>query len=184
VPSPAAQEYRGPIIPRGPSIAQTSIVRIITYSTVLTSTAGGVLSIAYTSLPTGSADWSLLAGLYQEFRTLAYQVDYVPYNVNYINSATLAPKAQAPLCAGINRTGAATPTTLALALQLEGGRISNTGCRWTIQVRASGSNEMAFQPVASGVSTSQVNSYADALDPSVAYAIGIIRWRVEFRSAF
>jgi len=72
--------YTGPIRLNNPSTSMRTERMNLMLFDVATSSAPGLLSFSYkTSSVTSASDWAGLAGIFEEFRVVAFEVKYLPY---------------------------------------------------------------------------------------------------------
>ncbi len=79
-PSQSANAYNGPIVPRPMKRQIDTEMRLFGDASTITASAGGVDVTVYGSDPTSSTQWSASSSNWDEYRTLAVKIQFVPAN--------------------------------------------------------------------------------------------------------
>jgi len=166
----------------GVAAAMQTMTRVIGYQTAMATTGAGVLTGVVTNQPTGSPDWSALAGLYSEYRVLGFKVVYVPLYQNYIPAIATSPKQQSALVWFGVRGSLTPPTTYSEALGFGGSVVGHTQQRMTKVSRMNGVQEGAFINTGGTGVSATLGFYADGLDFSTTYGYNYITWLIQFRN--
>lgn len=144
-----------------------------------TSSAGGVINTVFTDTPSASPDFSSLAAVYNEYRTLGMSVSFHPtvtgavlgtlnYNVLYLVWAAGASDST-PLS---SYTGAANYAVF---------RVGSLNEPMSLSHKMKGVEESTFVDTTSAVLDYNFKFYADSLTASTRYGHYTIKWVCQFR---
>lgn len=182
-PPVSAVVYRGPVVPRPRSVDQDMYVRRFTnYGGVQSFPLTGQISIPFVNSPVGYTEFSAVAGLYQEYRTLAQRVRWIPSAINYPSTASAI--LQGPLVFGVNRNaGTGTPNNILLASSNTDIVLGHTQTRMSKSVRAGSAQEMLFLTTATPAGTWTIYLLSDPiLTVSQTYGYFLSELLVQFRN--
>jgi len=145
-PPVGATSYSGPIVPRPLTLdLDTYVRRFVTYGGVTTPGISGQIQAQYPNSPAGYSEFSAVGALYQEYRTLAQRVRWIPQYINFVGSATYVAVTHGPMVFSVNRNaGAGPPAGAAAALNNTDAILGHTQTRMSIDVRAGTAQEMLF----------------------------------------
>lgn len=175
--------YRGPISTPGMKSACDLHTFILVNNGQLISTGGGVIATVFdnNAQAAASPDWTGLIGLFKEWRILATEIRFNPWN-QYSKASTVT---TAPIYAVIDRT-TATPLTSVL------DALASTTCRqkslenpWTITTRMNSVEEAVWTPSGSSLAANAkqyIKLYVSGLTPTTTYGDFITHSVVQFRS--
>jgi hypothetical protein len=147
----------------------------------MTSSAGGVLAnIIRGPGLLSTSDWLFYADLYQEYRVLGIELQYMPY-FNGTFSATVT---QGSGAVDVRHTPLATPpTSLNEVVQHVTWSPFRTSNAFKKHWRMFGVEESTFNAVGSAASVNHggITFYCDNLSPNIDYGRGVVTYLVEFR---
>jgi len=172
--------YRGPIVPR-PIQRQMQVEEmLLSFTTIVASDGTGTLSFQVAGNPSGSSEWSLVSGLWEEYRLLKMEVVYVPYYMNFLPPATIL--LQAPMVLySVRDSFAAVPSSYDTAWQIGSAKMSHTSKRYTQTMAMAGTAEASFINTRTPGSVFAVGAFAAGLTISANYGQQFTRWLVQFR---
>jgi len=157
------------------------IVARLTFSTTVATDGGGNLAVGYPNNPVAANEWGQYSQLYEEYRTLATRVTYVPGALNWVSSTqTLA---GAPVVWTCDRNaGLSPPPNMSAAFQKSNAQLSNTQQRKRYVVRSATAQEMLF--IAVTAPTATWNTVLNSQGGVASTVIGTIfvEYIVQFRS--
>lgn len=171
------------------SLDGSSIVKRMTFTTTVTSGAGGTFGLLLTSnavktLP--ATEWSSFAVRYNDFRVLKLKVSYTPYRlVNTQNAGTALFSAGAGYIAR-DPSGSAAGGSRAVVLALEGSKSISLLRPWKMTILASQREHLIFSATSIGIAASslfQLVAYIGGLDNTTLYGEVTYEWVVELRGA-
>jgi len=168
--------YAGPFrLPR--ALEQENVVTVEKNQVFnLNSDVAGTIALVQGSSPAGIGDWSSLAGSFEEFRTLAFEIEFRPANrYSKVTTTTL------PMVAIVDRAGPA-----ALANQVTGANHASAqlvsledpfkvGCKMT------GTDESDFIATATPVSVSWIKFYVTGNSVSTTYGTCFVKYIIQLR---
>jgi len=180
-PPASAIVYRGPARPRNESTGtQINLFRLSNAATVATS-AGGIAGTYYPNDPSGVAEWSNFAAVFQEYRCIAVSVRFIP---KYFAVATAYTTSTGEVCwYDIRSTAAVTPaTTLALAYEFAGSRVIVANRTSSRTWRMSGTETSDWIPVSAPLKSGGV--VFTVFDSFASTTIGnvVLDYLVQFRA--
>jgi hypothetical protein len=173
--------YFGPLtIAATPREDYVSLQRLTNVVNLTFSTSPG--AFAFPNDPSGSGEWSLFAGQWQEYRVLAHKLRFIPFLKNF-NNAPSSANLYGPMVWIIERdAGAALPTSMSAAFQSESAKIASVQDRMTIGVKAGSSQEMLFNPVRTTGGSWKVVVNQDSLTPLTIYVLVYQEFLVQIRN--
>jgi hypothetical protein len=142
----------------------------------ITSSGAGIINNVFPSSPNGCADWSSLALVFDEYRTLGFRVEFYPDN-RYSKTTTNC----TPLLCVIDRDNAAALTTYTLGAQYESCMFVSIEDPWKREVKMNGIEDSGFVNTTSPAPTFYMKLYGQNLSVSTGYGLVIIRYLVQFR---
>jgi len=181
-PPATSLSYRGPGFSRG----QLPLAVVpLTWTITFQSTALGNLNVSIDTDPRSAGEWSLPAGLYQDFRVLALNIRYCPFQHYYQTTTPVnaAPLIWWPLHAATNSSS---PATFDAASQISGCRLKSSDTPHSMTIRMNGSDESQWIDITSAAPAGVwgrigVTSGTGALTPSVNIGLVIVTLMVQFR---
>lgn len=176
----ASGAYRGPVrLPTNDGLDNRSTIINLSATGSATSSGGGVLSgTVGNDTVTTLSEWANLANLYQEYRVLAIQLDYVP-NSNMTYNAAKVPSVGAAAVLHVPITGA--PTTLASQLENATFKYLKSGTPLRIAWKARNYEELGFVSTAGSVAHGGITWYVDGLTAATKYGELVSTFLVELR---
>ncbi len=175
--------YRGPI--STPAIKQACDLHtfVLINSGQLTSSAGGVIATVFDNTAQAAAcpDWTDLNTVFKEWRILAMEVRYTPWN-QYSKATTVV---TAPIYAVVDRTTATALTSVADALSSATCRQKSLENPWSISTRMNSVEEAVWTPSGGSLAASAkqfIKLYASGLSNSTIYGDFITHMVIQFRS--
>lgn len=138
-PSVGTIAYRGP--PRLPRVSQQAHVNTIelTYNVVAASTIAGGFNLVYGNSPSVCSDWTSVASLFDEYRTLSFRIKFVPISL-YSQVGIV----KAPLMGVIDRDSFGNLASYDAAQRLESCRLLSWEKQWTITAKMNDIQEATF----------------------------------------
>lgn len=178
-----ALKYSGPINTSAYKQACDVHTFVVHNSGQLTSSAGGVLNTVFTNSNQAgaSADWTGLSALFKEYRILAMQIDYIPWNQYSKASTTVV----TPLYVVSDRETATALTSVADAVGSASCRIYSLDNKWSRSIRMDGVEESQWTVSGSAVASTActyLKCYASGLSNSTIYGDFISSCVVQFRN--
>lgn len=179
----SAVVYRGPI--STPAVKQACDLHTFVLVNVgqLVSSAGGVIATVFdnTAQASASPDWTGLSGVFKEWRILATEVRYIPWN-QYSKATTTV---TTPIYAVLDRTTATALTSVADAFGSATCRQKSLENPWSISTRMNSVEEAVWTPSGGSLAASSkqfIKLYAAGLSNSTTYGDFITHSVVQFRS--
>jgi hypothetical protein len=175
-PSSKSISYNGPVRLASADAEQSLHSLQLVNEFQLTSNSGGVINNVFPSSPNGCADWSSLALVFDEYRTLGFQVEFYPDN-RYTKVTTNC----TPLVCVVDRDNAAALTTYTIGAQYESCKFESVEDPWIRKVKMNGIEDSGFVNTTSPVPTFYIKLYGQNESVSTTYGLIIIRYLVQFR---
>jgi hypothetical protein len=170
-------EYRGPVHSSAEIENLDRHVFIINRRDVITSSVGGVIgNVIGISDPSSYSDWSNILQVFSEYRVLGVQCRFMPYN-QYSKVTTVC----RDLISVVDHENANAISTYNQSLSFGSALIKSIENAWSRTIRASGSEEMQWNSVASTTNVFWLKLYADTLTISTDYGVLISYARVQCR---
>ena len=160
--SDTALAYNGPVVPEPFRYEKEVRIEVQRLDTDLVTSGGGVLNNVIGSNPASYTNWTSLSGAFEEYRVLAMECHYEPYN-RYNSSIN-----QSPLYVCVDRGDATALTSYSNALEQGSIECFNTADPWTKSVKMSGAEDAIWTPVSTGYSSLYIKLYASILSNSVS----------------
>jgi hypothetical protein len=181
---PGEVAFLGPI--RTPQDAtETSLMTtVIMADTTLSSDTSGNITTVFTSSPatvgggvTLAPGWSGLAGSWDEYRTLGYELTYVPFD-KYNRGVSVF---TVPLVAVADYDSSSPLLNYVSADQYSSQKYLSLDEKWTYSVRMSGIENSEFTSTAAPFAFYWLKLFGTGATVSTAYGKLFIRYRVQFR---
>jgi hypothetical protein len=169
--------YRGPLrTPASKTQMDLHTMSCHFINSTWSSDGSGVMSATYSDDPSISTDWSSLAASFEEYRTLAHEIQYVPNNKYQRGSTTTR-----PICLVDDRANNAAMTSYANAAEHASITLASLDEPFRKKINMDGSDEAVFQKTSAPVSTRWIKIYASGLSASTMYGVFMITYLVQFR---
>jgi len=189
-PSPSVLKYLGPVWDPGAVGNLDMITANLVYNTTLTSSAGGIISQSFDQTMTGLAGWAYIGAAYDEFRVLAMQLEFYPFN-RYSKTTTVC----TPGVGVVDRDSNAALTSLAQGFGYASCRILTLEDPWAdrrtykgnceppLVFKMDGVNDSSWITTATPTPSVKPNLkvYFTGLTPSTSYGMAVQRVLVQFR---
>jgi len=143
----------------------------------LTSNGSGVINLVYNSSPSTAANWTALAGVFDEYRTLAFEVWFEP-NDQYDLPATVG---TVPILTVLDHDNPLPCASFAQAAQYESVRMHNISRPFRRKMFMSEFAEAQFFNTATPSSSFYLKTYAQNAALSSTFGLVMVTWRVQFR---
>lgn len=172
--------YLGPVITANEIQSISTTSGVLHYVTQIVSSGAGAIVTAIDKDPSSVApEWASWVALFDEYRVLAMEVNYVPRN-EYLGSITLMPS----VIAAVDHDDATTPPTFASVFSKSSSKICNMAQPWKMTWRMSGNPDNTWSDLnAPATGKGSIKIYnAGTFSNSTTYGDILIRWRVQFRS--
>jgi len=179
-PGPNSLSYNGPIrITPEKSDTHTQTISM-NFTGTVASNGSGVIDSSYSSDPStySLTDWTNLAALYHQYRTLGILVKFHPYNrYTHTNVCT-------PVIALVDRGSAGTMGSYQVAMSHESAKIVSWEDPWSISARMNGPEESQFLSVSGPQALFWIKFYSDGLSVSTTYGRFFVYVLLEMRGRF
>jgi len=184
--------YNGPIISKADAQSYDLHTQVLVQDVTASSTAGGLLQNAFNfEGPNTATDWTSYQNLYDEYRTLGMEIEYVPNMQGTLNTAGLA-QSFAPVYSVIDRDTNAVLASYAAAVQYASCKTHTLTQKWKVKMSMEGISSEQNSSINSGegvwlncqvtpVLCGAIKVIAVGLSASSTYGHFIVRWRVQFR---
>jgi len=177
---PTANSYNGPVLSPADKADQDCYTIVLSSPVAVTASAGGVIDTVVNDDPTGYTDYASLNLLFHEYRVLAMEAKYVPFN-KFDPSGTTA---QGPFMHGVDRESAGLFGSYAAALAHPNVKVGHTGSNWSTTVKMSNSEEANFVSLTTPIAKHWIKYYATGLTNNHQYGLLFVRLRVQFRGRY
>ena len=178
-----AVKYSGPI--SSPAIKQASDLHtfVLVNSGQLVSSGAGVLATVFdnTAQAAASPEWTGLSNLFKEWRILAMEIRFIPWN-QYSKATTTT---TTPVYIVLDRTTATPLASATDALKSSTCREKSLENSWTVSTRMNSIEEAVWTPSGSSLATDAkqfIKLYASGLSNTITYGDFITHCVVQFRS--
>jgi len=175
-PAPNTIVYSGPCRTSMSRQERESFSTILTTSVNATASAGGVINSVMPILPTGASQWTGLANIYDEYRVLMLEVEYVPFYSSL--PSTLVGGLMVMV---LDHDSATALASFAVGTQYESFLSAPIDRRLKQHYRMSSTLEAEWINTSSPVNPGSVKSYVSNLSANGVYGTFIQTWRVQFR---
>lgn len=175
--SPNVLTYLGPIN------SPLAIQEMKCYTTILhasfsaASSSGGVLNNVFGSSPGSSTQWASLSGSFDEFRTLGFQVKYVPLD-RYDLPVSVG---TVPIFIAVDRDANTPFASIGAATGYESCEMKMTSDPWTKKAGMSSVTEAQFTASSTPSSFYWIKVYSQGLAVSSSVGYFLVTYRVQFR---
>jgi len=191
-----AVSYNGPVLTKADANAVDVKTMVLLNDSAFTANSGGSIQTIFNfENPSTTVDWSNATGLYDEFRVLALEVEFVPNCEDCLDTAGLA-LAHFPIYSVIDHDTNSVLTTYGNASQYVSMKSHSLTKRWKVIMRMAGPNvgngatgsltstysESSFMNCANPPTVcGSIKLFSQGLTGSATYGRIISRWRVQFR---
>jgi len=175
-PSARAQVYHGPVIYRSERLEESLHTEVLVETANITTTGAGLYNGVITNNPNSCAAWSVLAAVYDTYRILSIEAEYVP---NYSSLPATITGGVFGMCVDHDSTG--TVSTYAALALYESMIVSTVDRRLKIKFDMSGPDEAGFINTASPTGTGSIKTLLVGGTAATAYGQFFIRYRVQFK---
>jgi len=180
-PGTGATSYNGPLQMPVRDRDADMIVSRLTFTSTIATDGGGNLAVGYPNNPVAATEWGQYSNLYEEYRTLATRVTYIPNSLNWIQTTDTG--RGAPVVWTCDRNaGLSPPPNMQAAFQKANSRLSTTQQRMTYVVRAATAQEMLFIAVASPSATWNTVLNSQGGVASIVLGTVFVEFIVQFRA--
>lgn len=176
----------GVMIPRS-KMQETITPFNMFFETQLTSSSVGTIATVYTNDPTNCLEWSTISGPFEEFRVLAFELEFFPSN-RYSKTTTVC----MPGVGVIDHAGTGALASLAAGFAHESCRVLSLEDPWTSRRdfagnksppliwNMMGAEEAVWTGTQSTLSNSAIKLYFTGLSNSTVYGMVLLRFLVQF----
>jgi len=140
------------------------------------SSAAGVIQPSYGDDPSLVGDWASLVAVYEEYRTLAFEVAYYPNN-RYAPGTTF----RTPIAVVPDRASAAILGSYAVAAEHASCKIFTLDDPWRVKMNMQDVTESQFIATSTPTPTKWIKLFSNGLSLSTTYGMVIITYRIQFR---
>jgi len=172
----AAVTYRGPYrLPQ--ALPQTNVLTVeknLFFN--LFSDVGGTIALVQGSSPAAIGDWTSLANSFEEYRTLAFEIEYRPANrYSKVTTATF------PSCWIVDRSSASALGSSITAANHASCRLLSLEDPFKIGCKMTGTDESDFIPTSAPISVSWIKAYVTGLTASTTYGSCLVKYVIQLR---
>jgi len=173
-----ATQYNGPTrIPGGSEQRDLAIAPLV-FTTELISTGGNqILNVFGSSPSSATPDWTSLAALYDEYRTLSIEVHYIPYD-RYNRGTSVYTTSLAIV---LDQDDIVPLTSYANALTYGSAKLVSLDTPWKRVMKMSGIENSVWTTTVSPVNLFCVKVYSDGLSTVTTYGRIVMYYMVQFR---
>lgn len=175
-PPVGASVYRGPVITQREKLEESIHTEVLVEYASLTTTGAGLYNGVVTDNPASCAAWSNLAAVYDTYRILCFEVEYVP-NYSSLPSTILG----GIMGFLVDHDSVGAITTYNTAALYESFKTNPVDRRLKIRYDMSGSGEDVFINTASPVATGSIKTIFVGGSVATTYGAFFIRYRVQFK---
>jgi len=180
--------YRGPVsIPRSRFQEDVYPVNMF-FEAPFTSSGIGIIANVYTNDPTNCIEWPTISATWEEFRVLAFELEYFPSN-RYSKTATFC----VPGVGIIDHSNISPLGSLAAGFAHGSNRVLSLEDPWTgrrdfagnkappLKWEMSSAEEAVFTSTSATLSNGSIKFYFGSLSNATTYGIVLIRFLIQFR---
>jgi hypothetical protein len=139
-----------------------------------------VVDTVFETLPSSNwSNWTNTASTYDEYRILAWQIEYSPFGRYHTN---VSPNIVAPIMIACDRTDATAAASMASIVGHVSVRMFNLADSWKYTIRADGLKDFQWTPCSAPVATFYCKTYADNVSASYACGRFLLSMRLQLRS--
>jgi len=183
--------YTGPIMLPKTILQEDVHCENLFFEGTLTSSSTGVINNFYTNDPTNCLEWTTWVLLYEEFRVLAFELEYFPSN-RYSKTTTVC----IPGVGVVDKTGSGALSSLSNGFSHGSCRVLSLEDPWTSRRdfagnkapsftwRMSSAEEALFTNTSTTLSNGAIKLFFANLSNSTQYGIILLRFLVQFRGRF
>jgi len=180
----ASVNFRGPI--RTPASLRGQDLHTITLQSdgSLTSDAAGLCQHVYANKPDapGSglgacAQWTQLSQTFDEYRVLAYEIEYIPFD-RYNRGAIIT----TPVVVVLDYDTATVLGSYGIADSYESARTKSLDTPWRVRISMNGIENSTFVNSLATTSTFFLKMFSSGLTPSTPYGKIFYRARIQFKN--
>jgi len=176
-PPSTAITYNGPTRVPGALEQRDMVTEPLIYTVDLASTVIGEVLNVFGSSPSSCTDWTSLASMYDEYRTLSIEVHYVPYD-RYNRGTTVYTTA---LVVCTDQDDIVPLTSYVAGLTYASSKLMSFDTPWKRVVKMSGIENAVWTTTAAPVNLFCVKCYANGLTNSTTYGKIVIYYLVQCR---
>jgi len=175
--------YTGPVRTKSDMEEMHIETVVLGFSFQATSTGAGVLSgVIDNSVGSGTGlaqctDWASLSNTWGEYRVLAMQLRWFPYN-RYSKTTTVC----SPGIRVVDRTNNTAISSITDGMQHDSWKIFSLEDPSTHVIKMDGTDEAQWRLTASGVAYAWFKYYSQGLSLTITYGVWYVEYRVQFRS--
>jgi len=180
----SAVSYGGPIRFPNESNQQDLYTTLLASDGLLSSDAGGLMEQVYSSRPDvpggglgACAGWSSIAAVFDEYRTLGFEVEYVPFD-RYNRGVSVF---TVPLIGVIDYDNSGALTSYSTADNYSSARFLSLDLPWKVIIRMSGIENSSFINTGSTSPLFWIKLFGNNMTVSTNYGKVFVRFRVQFR---
>lgn len=172
-------QYSGPVVlPTGGGLDNRTTRLNVSIAVDCTTNSAGKASGTFTSSPVSTSDWAPIQSVYQEYRVLGFEVEYIPwFTVPQVGG--VLPSVGA--FDAVHYSAASTPTSRDMLLQNAYHKIWHSHKPLKITWKARGTEEMQWVEAGVGNDNGSIRWYMDGLSASSTYGIFTVTYLVELR---
>lgn len=168
--------YSGPIEIGESRFSDKLDIVNLTSQTTSSSNGVGVLAGEITFNPNTTTEWASFAARYREYRVLAVELTWQPYQV--VNTAAVI---VGPLYVAMNKgTSLGTPTSKAQVFALARSKVMHTAKKFKYTIRPDDYTDLDVGSTSSPSSEFSFLFYTSGVSNSTVYGDWAIRWVVQF----
>lgn len=169
-------EYTGPVRNYFTNNEVQSFTSLSLITTSATSSAGGVLNTVFSTNPSSTTQWSNLQAVFDEYRVLALEVEYVP-----LFSTLPSTLAGGTFIMVVDHDSAGSITVAGTAMGYESAKYGPIDRRLKHTFRMSGTLESNFINTSSPTGVQSVKTFATGLTASTKYGDFYARFLIQWR---
>jgi hypothetical protein len=169
--------YNGPVsVPNSDN--NVAVIEVLLHVAATGTITSGILSASITTDPSSATDWASFAASFNEYRTLAMELDVVP--VKPFTASTSANQSDVPFFSAVSHETGFSPTNVASLTGLESCKIHHPGSKMSREWKMAGPDEAQFIATASPVSWGAIAFFADQATTGATVQM-LKTWLVQFR---
>jgi len=170
--------YTGPVAVRGANRQAQITTKEMHQAFQFNSTGAGVFSTVFGSRPDTCSSWAGFAAVFDQYRTLAFELTFMPDN-RYSKTTTTC----LPMLIVSDRDDATALTSLAAACSYDSVKMVSLEDPWSYTMKMDGIEEAAFLDTASPANTFYIKTYVSGLSLTTGYGLVLLTYRVQFRAS-
>jgi len=177
-PSPNVLQYFGPVKFQFETLQLSTYTTVIAGEAALSSDAGGSIASVWTNSPNVSGVWGSIANLFDEYRTLAFRVEYYPHN-KYNRGVSVTTQ---PILVVLDMDNSTALTSYTSGTYFSSAKMFTMDDKWVYEGKMSGVTDGQFITTASPTPFAWIKSWATGLTASTNYGLLLFYWRVQLRA--